>query len=376
MLLKKFKKVFYGAAALSAFSLGGLYYYHTTYNTFPPYIQNVKILQQNSTIIAQSNSQIAKYSGQYLTSSIPHDLIPEIDQDTTKFSFNLDLWRGRYNENNEVFAELLVNCVKKDVIWRINSIDIKFKNFNSKWFKLFDVIQYDDEGLNTNMNSLQINNILNSDLITNSDELLNVLSKQEPFIIKAIELLIKNNERLNYLGPPITILSISLTKNDFVGKEGKMLVEGKKNSGEVLFIVDKKPNDNYELKSMGIMYKLIEEYMIAESELSKKYQNDILKSFSKQPEWLSPLSEIDLAKIVDEKIVKSNRTLSIIGRPIRFVSEINCVSPNCEKAEVKINANGRLNNGELIIHLNKDSKSEKWQISKSEFKIIWNTNHE
>lgn len=78
------RKIFFGISALAGTGLGA-YYFHSRF-IYDPNREIIKTLQENSTIIALSNNQIANYSGPALTSLIPDEKIPQINENAERFS--------------------------------------------------------------------------------------------------------------------------------------------------------------------------------------------------------------------------------------------------------------------------------------------------
>lgn len=78
------RKFFLGVSLLTGTGLGA-YYFHSQF-MYDPNREIIKTLQENSTIIALSNNQIAKYAGPSLTSLIPDENIPQLSENDDHFS--------------------------------------------------------------------------------------------------------------------------------------------------------------------------------------------------------------------------------------------------------------------------------------------------
>ena len=65
------------------------------------------------------------------------------------------------------------------------------------------------------------------------------------------------------------------------------------------------------------------------------------------------LNEINLSKIIEEKLLKNTRALDSIGRPIQLSFD---PEKNFDNSRLTIVFNGKLNSAHLIIDLFKDDK--------------------
>ncbi|RMZ98219.1 hypothetical protein BpHYR1_008213 [Brachionus plicatilis] len=362
------RKLFLGASLLIGTGIGA-YYFHSRF-VHDPNREILKTLQENSTIIALSNNQIANYAGPLLTSSIPNENIPDLSENDERFSFNLDLRKGKFEDSQDEFAELLVNCTKLENIWAISSIDIRFKNSNSKWFKLFETFRVAEP--DCSMPPEEIEKIANSNLHQDSEEILKTLVKNESLIFKVIDMMLKDKQKMSNLGPPLVFLSLLIQKNDPELKLGQLKVEGKKATAELMFYIEKSP-DAAKLKAAALMYQLVDDFILSDSELAIKYQNDAIRSIANKQEWRDILSSVNLSKVIEDKIIKNHRSLSSIGKPIEFKCVIDEKKAMEDKLKVKLRATGRLNDAELMLTLDKDALLEKWKVSSCDFKILWRT---
>lgn len=95
---------------------------------------------------------------------------------------------------------------------------------------------------------------------------------------------------------------------------------------------------------MALMYELKEDFILSNSDLAKKYSNDLIDTVnnntgsilnnkqasrteqqkaSSSKEWHQLLNDINLSKVIEDKLIKDNRTLGTIGKPIEFRVDLN-----------------------------------------------------
>lgn len=68
---------------------------------------------------------------------------------------------------------------------------------------------------------------------------------------------------------------------------------------------------------MALMHEIKEDFILSNKELAEKYYNDLIGNISQQ-EWRTILSGLNLSKLLEDKLIKHDRLMTTIGRPIQL----------------------------------------------------------
>ena len=144
-----------------------------------------------------------------------------------------------------------------------------------------------------------------------------------------------------------------------------MLIKGKIRNAEI--IIGLKDNtETAEIDKMNIMYEVDPD--------SQSSLTDLVQTAHKSNKLKEILSDVDLRGIINEKFVKSERKMKSIGEVVSITidNDENEDSNGC-LAVVKLRIEGKLNNASFILKFTRKSEKDKWNLEKSDLKILWNT---
>jgi hypothetical protein len=246
---------------------------------------------------------------------------------------------------------------------------------------LYETIRIDTLGISCLASSVNMDMLLNSSELESSKEYLNKFKLDQPYVLKSIEILLNDKLKMSNIGSPVTLIQHeiyeSLDKRDKL-VNFKMRIEGNKRRADMLVEVEKDMDSNLRIKDfkishIGLMYKLDEDYFLRSDDLAKKYSEDILNLIQpSKEEWKAIFHQINLNKVIEEKLTKNGRVMNSIGRPIKVtLNQKNGLILNGNTAKIVFQTIGRLNSGEFVIDLFREANENSWKISKSDFKIIW-----
>jgi len=355
----------------------GAYSLHS-YNSIVQPTNTVKGLQTKANMILLNSAYCQKRFGKSMVSMIPVNDLTELIEDLNspedqKISFNMKL--KKQVEDLDYTAEVNVNfdrkvshvfyILRKDEI-NLNSIEIKFKNsLQNKFTRLFDVVHLSKSAENNSVNSNYIFLVHSKSLVDSGKYLLEVMTKkEEQFLIKIVRSLIDDKDKLEYIGEPFKIVYSKRFKQD--DKDVSLVrIEGKIRNAEI--IIGLKDNtETAEIDKMNIMYEVDPD--------SQSSLTDLVQSAHKSNKLKEILSDVDLRGIINEKFIKSERKMKSIGEVVSITidNDENEDSNGC-LAVVKLRIEGKLNNASFILKFTRKSEKEKWNLEKSDLKILWNT---
>lgn len=125
----------------------------------------------------------------------------------------MNVRQGNKEESFGDFGELMVNAVKINDVWHIDSIRIRFINSNySKWLHLYDWLHLHNK--NCLSSTTKIDELLASPSLYDSDEYLKNFIKKQQFILKSVELFLSDREKLNNIGAPVRLMSHDVFESD------------------------------------------------------------------------------------------------------------------------------------------------------------------
>lgn len=341
-------------------------------------VEIIKSLLSNSTTLALSNYQIFKNFGPQLTTRIDNDIIENFNNEKNNLSFTMKASSGK-PINQADFADINVNAYRSNKGWYVESMDIKFINSSfNVWHKLLEALKLED--LECKSSSVNIENILNSSSLKDSSDYIKVFSKNEPFLLKSLELLLNDKQKMQELGVPLKLIS-----HDVFTREGhyfvQMNIEGQKRNCAMLVEGQKEDNGNSLNKDVWIvnfiylMYELSEDLCLSSSELALKYSQDLLESMKPNTKFNDFLNQVNLTKLIEDRIINNSRIMNTIGRPFEITVDLNDNlnnNLNEKTAKIKLKIKGKLNKAEFFLNAIRDDKLN-WKLSNCDFKILWNT---
>lgn len=86
-------------------------------------------------------------------------------------------------------------------------------------------------------------------------------------------------------------------------------------------------------------------------------------------------ADIDLNKVIEDKLLRKSRKIDSIGRPFKLKispEQIEHLFEGTGEQTIRIDVFGKLNKGQLIMHIARKNEHERWQMKKSDVKILWN----
>ena len=278
--------------------------------------------------------------------------------------------KGKNLDLDDYFASVQVNSSLQEgnTKWNIDSLDIQFLNPKSKILKrLYESLNIPKETLYSDETIFRRIKNSNRLVLDESKECLLKLKKDLPNVLNSIDQLLNDEKKLEIIGVPIAlkldsihlnnklivinIFIIFLLKNDnsFFFKV-KIIVKGKKQTANLYISGDKLTND---LVHIGVMYELDEDSFLSTTDLANKYTEKIMSENSQLKEILD---ELNLAKIIEDKLFKNTRALDSIGRPIQLDNYL--ITHESLGAQLVLVFKGKLNSAKLIIDLVKDDQNK------------------
>ncbi|CAF1062039.1 unnamed protein product [Brachionus calyciflorus] len=345
---------------------GYLYTYNNSKNVHLTNKHNLLVyLQLNTEQTALLNKQIANFTNKNLTSQIQDSdsILENINKNTSRVKLNLNLHKDI--NHNDHFAEISSDWVKiNKEKWKPDFMNIKFR-IDENWFKFYDDIKIDPIDQNFKLNFEQLKS---SNLIHESEDLINSVAN-EPYILKALEILINDKSKLETLGTPICFSFLYFNSYDRDNKLAKIRVEGQLKNADFYISMERGQFEN-----LSLVYDLDER--LFSKRILPIIKNDpfeLIKKRSNSKECFEIFKQIDLNRIIEAKVKNDNRTVNTLGEPIEFKYEIDEKFDvvNSSELAIKVYADGRLNRAELIINIQKDA--QKWKVVDTKFKILWNS---
>ncbi|RNA27942.1 hypothetical protein BpHYR1_023971, partial [Brachionus plicatilis] len=215
------------------------------------------------------SKQISNFTQKNLSSQIQNSdfLLSNISEKTDRIKFFMSLHRDP--NHKDFFAELESDWQKINQKWKPISMNLKFKK-GKTWSKFYDDVKILDSNSNYALEQIKSSNLLHD-----SNKFLDGVAK-EPHILKGIACLLKDNEKIKALGPPICIPFLYFNSYDIDSNYcAKLRVEGQLKSADFLINVDKT-----ELESLCLVYDL-DEWGFSNRQI--KVNNDPFEVIKKRP---------------------------------------------------------------------------------------------
>lgn len=333
----------------------------------------IEDLQLKSTILVMEHFQINQHFGKTLTSTLEREsTLSELNKTKNTLNFEMKIKKGKNFDIDDYFAQILVNSSisSSSPEWNINTVDIQFKEAKPRTpMRLYESLQYQ---LTTNQYDNTLNQIISSSNlnVNKSKECLINLREKVPFVLSPIERLLNDEQKIIKIGPPI-VLNAKIAENP-EKLNMKIRVSGEKQSVDLYINAEKIDKKNFNLNNLGIMYELNEDCFLSSSELATKYVNTIVSASNGALTEI--LNQINLSKVIEEKLFKNSRALDSIGRPVQvsFKQETNFTMDDQKMiSQLILVFNGKLNSAQITVDFSKNNSEKKWKVIASSLKMIW-----
>lgn len=311
------------------------------------------------------------------------------------FLFQFRITLSQEGENKKKLATFLVttNLVRSKKFYfiqttrsRLSSLEIDVQNtMHTKLIPIIESFSYQQKLMEQGddfLTNFQI--VAKSKVLTESsvEYLRKKFERQGDLIsanqIIAIRCLIEDEAKMAKLGKPVELKNLRSKGNFDSNYVAAFDIHGVNEKGALIL-----SSKQGEIEEVFIKYHVAEKYLQTYSDHARLAVSNLLKQIELDNLDLCKLSkifeDINLEKLIEDKLLRSTRLLNTIGKKRKLHIENEHVKQllnGTGDAVVHIQINGNLNNADLVLCLSRKSIDEKWISSKSDVNILWKTTAE